>query len=120
MIVNELALSPGGLGREAAFPADLIRRVSQAQPARTDPPLTKARDTSNLHGQHKIISDGKIIAVAVGKTKNSWLLTPRTSAAGPPMCVDVQISLKATILDLSVFRRGDSNGVQNGGQTHSS
>jgi hypothetical protein len=27
-------------------------------------------------GRHKIISDGKIIAVAVGKTKNSWLLTP--------------------------------------------
>jgi hypothetical protein len=25
------------------------------------------------HGQHKIISDGKIIAVAAGKTKNSWL-----------------------------------------------
>lgn len=30
----------------------------------------ETRDTSSLHGQHKIISDGKIIAVAAGKTKN--------------------------------------------------
>jgi hypothetical protein len=77
MIVNELALGPGGLGREAAFPADLIRR-GLAGPTRADGSSShpEARDTSSLHGQHKIISDGKIIAVAAGKTKNSWLLTP--------------------------------------------
>jgi hypothetical protein len=45
--------------------------------ARTDPPLAETPDTSSLHGQHKIISDGKIIAMAAGKTKNSWLLTPK-------------------------------------------
>jgi hypothetical protein len=59
------------------LPADLIRRgLAGPNPARIDPPLAESRDTSSLHGQHKIISDGKIIAVAAGKTKNSWLLTP--------------------------------------------
>jgi hypothetical protein len=44
---------------------------------RTDSPLAETRDTSSLEGQHKIISDGKIIALPASKTKNSWLLTPR-------------------------------------------
>jgi hypothetical protein len=56
------------------LPADLIRRALVGpNPARTDPPLADTRDASSVHGQHKIISDGKIIAMAAGKTKNSWL-----------------------------------------------
>jgi hypothetical protein len=50
------------------LPADLIRRgLAGPNPARTDPQLAETRDTSSLHGQHKIISDGKIIAVAAGE-----------------------------------------------------
>jgi hypothetical protein len=68
--------------------------VSQAQiPARMDPPLAETPDTSSLHGQHKIICDGKIIAVAAAETKNSWLLT-QASAAGSQTSSDVQFSLK--------------------------
>jgi hypothetical protein len=84
-----------------------------------DPPLAETRDTSSLHGQHKIISDGKIIAVAAGKTKNSWLLTPRHRQRVRETSTDVQSSLKIRILHLGVFRWTNPNGGQNGGQTHS-
>jgi hypothetical protein len=50
-------------------------------------------DAAGLHGQHKIISDGKIIAMAADKTR-LMTLDAQTSAACPRMSPDVQLSLK--------------------------
>jgi pimeloyl-ACP methyl ester carboxylesterase len=47
------------------------------------------------------------------------LVTPRHRAARPRLSIDVQFSLKTTILHSGVFRWTNRNGGQNGGQTHS-
>jgi hypothetical protein len=46
---------------------------------------------------------GKIIAVAAGQDKNSWLFDPQTSAACPGTSPDVRLSLKIRILHMGVF-----------------
>jgi hypothetical protein len=50
---------------------------------------------------------------------NSRPLDPQTSAARPRTSSYIQFSLKLSIFDLRGFRWTNTNGGQNGGQTHS-
>jgi hypothetical protein len=103
MIINELALNLAGSGVKPhpAEPADLIHRVlaaptrAEGSSSRRDSSTSRTvygvlcegdtadggeginSDTSGLHGQHKIISDGQDHRGGSGQDKNSWLLTPR-------------------------------------------
>jgi hypothetical protein len=66
------------LNRTRGATPDLYRRylaiVLDGLRGRTEPPIERR----GLDAQHKIISEGKIIVVAAGQDKNSWLFGPQT------------------------------------------
>jgi hypothetical protein len=121
VIVNELALTRRAVERTRipAGLADLIHRALAARPVRggilVSPRLEVRRERCTAFSAKGILPNakkestvtpqalmrstrssvmGKIIAVAAGQNKNSWLFDAQTSAACPGTSPDVRLSLK--------------------------
>jgi len=129
VIVNELALTRRAVERTRipAGLADLIHRALAARPVQgilVSPRLEVHRERCTAFSAKGILPNakkestvtpqalmggtrssvmGKIIAVAAGQDKNSWLFDPQTSAACPGTSPDVRLSLKIRILHMGVF-----------------